>query len=152
MHRKASFNQKFTVSYYYVRKLRFTQKIEYTTNCFYSKEILKFLINKYEIEPNPFLKSFNYFSTFHTHQNEKKITGTGKSFLEALILASVKYEERLFIEFHEKYKLTTCCQLCTNIVLNVKTKTKKQFLYTTCCQLVFFLEFNEQSLVKLWVN
>ena len=28
----------------------------------------------------------------------------------------------------------------------------KQYLYTTCCQLVFFLEFNEQSLVILWVN
>ena len=37
--------------------------------------------------------------------------------------------------------------LCTNIVLNVKNKTKKQFLYTTCCELVFFGEFNEQSLV-----
>ena len=35
--------------------------------------------------------------------------------------------------------------LCTNIVLNAKTK--KLFLYTTCCELVFFLEFNEQSLV-----
>ena len=42
--------------------------------------------------------------------------------------------------------------LCTNIVLNVKTKTKKQFLYTTCSELVFFGEFNEQSLVILWVN
>jgi hypothetical protein len=29
---------------------------------------------------------------------------------------------------------------------------KKQFLYSTCCQLVFFVEFNEQSLVILWVN
>ena len=76
---------------------------------------------------------------------------TGKSFSDALILASInaQYDERLFIEFQEKYKLTTCC-VCTNIVLNVKTKTKqKQFLYTTCCQLVFFLEFNEQSLVIL---
>ena len=27
---------------------------------------------------------------------------------------------------------------CTNIVLNVKTKTKKQFSYTKCCELVFF--------------
>ena len=34
--------------------------------------------------------------------------------------------------------------LCTSIVLNVKTKT--------CCELVFFGEFNEQSLVILWVN
>ena len=28
----------------------------------------------------------------------------------------------------------------------------KQYLYTTRCDLVFFLEFNEQSLVLLWVN
>ena len=35
---------------------------------------------------------------------------TGKSFSEALILASVnpQYDERLFIEFQEKYKFTTC--------------------------------------------
>ena len=75
---------------------------------------------------------------------------TGKSVSEALILESVnqQYDERLFIEFHEKIQVQN--MLCTNIVLNVKTK--KQFLYTTCCQLVFFLEFNEQSLVILWVN
>ena len=42
--------------------------------------------------------------------------------------------------------------LCTNIVLNVKTKTKKQLLHTTCCELVFFGEFNEQSLVVLWLT
>ena len=42
--------------------------------------------------------------------------------------------------------------LCTNIVLNVETKTKKQFLYKTCAELVFFGGFNEQSLVILWVN
>ena len=36
---------------------------------------------------------------------------TGKSFSEALILASVnpQYDKRLFIEFPEKYKFTTCC-------------------------------------------
>ena len=28
----------------------------------------------------------------------------------------------------------------------------KQYLYTTCCELVFFREFDEQSLVILWVN
>ena len=28
----------------------------------------------------------------------------------------------------------------------------KQYLYTTCSELVFFGEFNEQSLVILWVN
>ena len=36
---------------------------------------------------------------------------TSKSFLEALILASVnpQYVKRLCIEFLEKYKFTTCC-------------------------------------------
>ena len=39
-----------------------------------------------------------------------KIGFTGKSFSEALILESVnpQYKERLFIEFPEKYKITTC--------------------------------------------
>jgi hypothetical protein len=59
---------------------------------------------------------------------------TGKSFSEVLDLESVnpQYDERLFIEFPEKYKFTTCVQtknykitsLCTNIVLNVKQKQK----------------------------
>ena len=36
---------------------------------------------------------------------------TGKSFSEALILASVnpQYDKRLFNEFPEKYKFRTCC-------------------------------------------
>ena len=36
---------------------------------------------------------------------------TGKSFSEALILASVnpQYDKRLFTEFPEKYKFRTCC-------------------------------------------
>ena len=36
---------------------------------------------------------------------------TGKSMSEALILESVnhQYDKRLFIEFQEKYKFTTCC-------------------------------------------
>ena len=50
---------------------------------------------------------------------------TGKSFSEALILASVnpQYDERLFIEFQEKYKLTTCCvqKLFFVFVLTFKT-------------------------------
>ena len=74
---------------------------------------------------------------------------TGKSFSEALILESVNPQDIVHwiprkIQFHN--------MLCTNIVLNVKTKTKKQFLYTTCCELVFFGELNEQYLVILWVN
>ena len=44
--------------------------------------------------------------------NKKTNTyGTGKYFSEALILESVnpQYDERLFIEFPQKYKFTTCC-------------------------------------------
>ena len=39
------------------------------------------------------------------------LNSTGKSFSKALILASVnpQYDERLFIEFQEKYRLTICC-------------------------------------------
>ena len=40
-----------------------------------------------------------------------EIFTTGKSFSEALIPASVdrQYDNRLFIEFPEKNKFTTCC-------------------------------------------
>ena len=48
----------------------------------------------------------------------------------------------------EKYKITTCCVQ----ILFWMSKQKKQFLYTTCCELVFLGEFNEQSLVILWVE
>ena len=72
---------------------------------------------------------------------------TCKSVSEALILESVnpQYDERLFIEFPEKYKFTTFCVL-KNIVLNVKTKTKKN---NFCTQHVVNLYF---SLAISWVN
>jgi hypothetical protein len=53
---------------------------------------------------------------------------TGKSVSEALILESVnpQYDERLFIEFQEKYKLTTCCVqkmfFCFDIQNNICTQ------------------------------
>ena len=31
-------------------------------------------------------------------------------------------------------------------------QNKKQFLFTSCCELSFFGEFNEQSLVVLWLT
>ena len=67
------------------------------------------------------------------------IVVTGKSVSEALILESVnpQYDKRLVIEFPKEKQVHN--MLCTNIVLNVKTKTKNQFLYTTCSELVFFL-------------
>ena len=39
--------------------------------------------------------------------------------------------------------------LCTKIVLNVKTKTKKQFLYITCSELVNFLYWTCNSMNNL---
>ena len=61
------------------------------------------------------------------------MVSTGKSFSEALILASVnpQYDERLFIELQEKYKFRTSCiqklffcfdiqnNICTQHVLNL---------------------------------
>ena len=76
---------------------------------------------------------------------------TGKSVSEALIFESVnpQYDERLFIE---SPKNTSSEHVVYKYCFECQNKNKKQFLYTTCCQLVFFLEFNEQSLVILWVN
>ena len=63
---------------------------------------------------------------------------TGKSLSEALIFASTnpQYDYRLFIELQVQYMKIASCNymLCTEIVLNVKTKTKKQFLYTACSE------------------
>ena len=71
---------------------------------------------------------------------------------EAFILESVnpQYDERLFIKFHEKYKLKTRC--VQKLFFLFLFWHSKQYLYTTCCDFVFFGEFNEQSLVILWFN
>ena len=61
------------------------------------------------------------------YQNQTQID-TGKSLSEALILASINplYDNRLFIELQEKYKLSTCCfcfdiqnKLCSQHVLGL---------------------------------
>ena len=39
--------------------------------------------------------------------------------------------------------------LCTTIVLNVKTKTKKQFMYITCSELVVFMYWIGKSMNNL---
>ena len=64
--------------------------------------VFSILPKKYKIET-----SLEIDFLFH----EKWTSSTGKSFSEALILASVnpQYEKRLFIEFPEKYKFRTCC-------------------------------------------
>ena len=77
---------------------------------------------------------------------------TGKSFSDALILAPVnpQYDERLFIEFQEKYKFTTCCVQI--LFWMSKQKQKNNFCTQHVLKLSFSGEFNEQSLVILWVN
>ena len=68
---------------------------------------------------------------------------TGKSFLEALILASTnpQYDKRLFIELPVQYMKNTSsehvvyinCSECQN------KNQKKQFMYTTCSELLMQL-------------
>jgi hypothetical protein len=93
----------------------------------------------------------NFLELFHFDFSKKILApipmpklncSTGKSVSEAPILESFnpQYDERLFIEFPEKYKFRTCCE---QILFRMsKKQTKKQFLYTTCSELVFFGEFN----------
>ena len=66
---------------------------------------------------------------------------TGKSYSEALILASVnpQHDKRLFIEIPKKYKYRTC-SVQILFWISKQTQKKTQFLYTTCCELVFFGE------------
>ena len=61
-------------------------------------------------------------------------SSTGKSFSEALILASTnpEYDKRLFIDLPFQYMKTTSSEhgenmLCAKIVLNVKIETKNNF-------------------------
>ena len=69
---------------------------------------------------------------------------TGKSLLEALILASTnpQYYKRLFIDLPVQYMKTTSSEhgenmLCAQIVLSVKTKTKTK--NNLCTQYVLSL-------------
>ena len=102
----------------------------------------------------PVLKVFSYqqINQFYSQFRSIQVSCTGKSVSEALILEPVnpQCDERLFIEFLEKYKFRTFC--VQKLFLFVFVLTFKQHLYTTCSKLVFFGEFNEQSLVILWVN
>ena len=60
---------------------------------------------------------------------------------QKLILESVNQSIWQEIVHWIPQKIQVHNMLCTNIVLNVKTKTKKQSLYTTYCELVFFWGF-----------
>ena len=75
----------------------------------------------------------NYFGPRQRREVKKRndTHDTGKSFSEALILESTnpQYERRLFNDLPVPYMKTTSSEhgenmLCTQIVLNVKTKTK----------------------------
>ena len=71
-----------------------------------------------------------------------KVRDTGKSFSEALILASTnpQYDKRLFIDLPVKYMKTTSSEHVghTNCSEH-QNKNKMQFVYTTCSELVVFL-------------
>ena len=79
-------------------------------------------------------------------------TCTGKSFSEALILASTnpQYDKRLFIDLPVQYMKTTSsvhvvyinCSECQN-------KNKKQIVYTTCSELAIFMYWTFNSMNNL---
>jgi hypothetical protein len=77
----------------------------------------------------------NCYVIFYTH--------TGKSLLEALILASTNplYDKRLFIDLPVQYMKTTSSEheLCTLIVFLFLFCHSKQLMYTTCSELVVFM-------------
>ena len=65
--------------------------------------------------------------------------------------------------FSEAHKMTRDCSLNSpkntisqhvvhKYCFECQNKNKKQLVYTRNCKLVFLGEFNEQSLVILWVN
>ena len=71
---------------------------------------------------------------YGTLVNNSNTLSTGKSLSEAFILTSTnpQYDERLFID------LPVQNMLCTEIVLNVKTKTKNN-MFLTCSELGIFM-------------
>ena len=69
-------------------------------------------------------------------------SSTGKSLLEALILASSnpQHEKRLFIDLPVQYMKTTSSEHGLYInCFECQNKNKKQFMYTTCSGLVVFM-------------
>ena len=74
--------------------------------------------------------------------NLKFLHITGKSFSEALILASTnpKYDKRLFIDLPVQYMKTTSSEHVVYINCSeCQNKNKKQFVYTTCSALAIFI-------------
>ena len=66
---------------------------------------------------------------------------TGKSFSEALILASTnpQYGKRLFIDLPVQYMKTTSSEHVVYINCFECQNKKKQFMYTACSELVVFM-------------
>ena len=73
---------------------------------------------------------------------ESKMVSKGKSFSEALILASVnpRYDKRFFNELQEKYKFRTCCLQ----ILFWMSKQKTIFVH------VLKLYFSGNSMNNIW--
>ena len=73
--------------------------------------------------------------------NGQKTNFTGKSFSEALILASTnpQYDKRLFIDLPVQYMKTTSSEHLVYINCSeCQNKNKKQFVYTTCSDLFMY--------------
>ena len=71
-----------------------------------------------------------------------KICGTGKSVLEALILASAnpQYNKRLFIDLPVQYMKTISSEHVVYInFFECQNKTKQKIMCTTCSELVVFM-------------
>ena len=72
---------------------------------------------------------------------------TGKSFSEALILASTnpQYDKRLFIELQVQYMKIASSEHVVYINCS-ECQNKKHFMYTTCSELVIFMYWTRNSM------
>ena len=91
-----------------------------------------------------FSNSFGCLHVLKAHAKHYLITkaGTGKSFSEALILASTnpQYEKRLFIELQVQYmKIASSEHVVYINCSECQNKSKKQFVCTTCSELTTFM-------------
>ena len=75
---------------------------------------------------------------------------TGKSFSEALILASTnpQYDKRLFIELQVQYMKIPSSEHVVYINCS-ECQNQKKFVYTTCSELVVFMYWTRNSMNNL---
>jgi hypothetical protein len=81
-------------------------------------------------------------TTFDYCRAERVVVITGKSFSEALILASTnpQYHKRLFIELQVQYMKIASSEHAVYINCSeCQNKNKKQFVYRTCSELAVFM-------------